>query len=77
MRRALVLASLVGAAVGAVGACTLNPQPLPPEDLGAAKNSDASTARDSSFGAEPTPSADAGTATDGDGDSGDASDSGS
>ena len=42
-RRGLLFAVAAGSAAAAVGiACTLNPQPLPPTDLSAGENSDAS-----------------------------------
>ena len=79
LRRSLIAVSLVVAA--GFGACTLNPQPLPPRDENAAANADASADGASGFGNNPSPpTEDAGTLdTEGgtpSGDAGDAGDSG-
>jgi hypothetical protein len=76
LRRPLIAVSLIVAA--GFGACTLNPQPLPPRDENAAANADASADGASGFGNNPSPPAeDAGTLdTEGGTPSGDAGDGG-
>ena len=77
LRRPLIAVSLVVAA--GFGACTLNPQPLPPRgDENAAADTDASADGASGFGNNPAPpTEDAGTLdTEGGTPSGDAGDGG-
>lgn len=49
-RRHLVIIALVAVATGGVIACELNPQPLPPDELGASDFTDASTSPRSDAG---------------------------
>jgi hypothetical protein len=81
LRRLVFVGAFLGlvVAAGAFGACTLNPQPLPPEAF-SDQNGDAASA-DSGAGSTFSPGADAATVpapsdANGGGDGGDASDDG-
>ena len=75
--RTVLLAGFAAIAAAAIVACTLNPQPLPPEGFSNASDSDAAAHDSGRFGGDPavSPQDAGGTAKDSDADAGaDASD---